>query len=172
MKYGAKRQTWFKNNPRDLLEKLDQKNPTVSDEALMALHREEVNRHPVYWDAIHAYWFTNNLNSLRDEQAKAQELSFPEPELPLVTKAQIISTAAVDAIVTPLLPLIAVLRLSLDQPTPFNKPLRECTKKECNELGVAYARIAASLRHGEKVGERFESDDALRSYVQSYAPRA
>src|SRR5690242_5836679 len=59
-KYGAKRQTWYKKNPRELLHRVMRENPRGSEREVFEAFCSFVEDDHSYWGAMIEYWFANN----------------------------------------------------------------------------------------------------------------
>lgn len=67
--YGAKRQSWRENNPRDSLIKLIKDNPRATEKEISDLHWREVCDNMTMLQTIHDYWFANNWRSVTSSKA-------------------------------------------------------------------------------------------------------
>jgi hypothetical protein len=159
---GATRQSWKANSPRDLLRRLIEKNPTTSEERLLTLFTDEVRENEGFLETLIEYWFTNNYRSLtrgtvepavqakarEERQAKVAEIKHRVAKH-IERKAQI---------------------LLLDLTMPNGKKLRDCTGKECAELGrktsAWLVSLSQKLKPAQTVGEVF-TEDKVRSLYQS-----
>ena len=62
--YGAKRQSFDRNNPRDLLVRVIEENQGVSEAALLRAFIDTVRAEDDFLEPIIGYWFANNYRSL------------------------------------------------------------------------------------------------------------
>jgi hypothetical protein len=154
---GAKRQSWRRANPRDVLKRLIDKNPEMGEDELQAeawdiLHRDQQQMRTVF-----EYWFANNYRSAVkpkssggwQERAKTQELA-AKIEEQLVQKVE------------------ATVRVTLLYMTlPSGKWLRDSTREELLELGGWTARVAKKLRPHQTVAQAGLTEEQLQALYGS-----
>jgi hypothetical protein len=191
---GAKRQSWKRANPRDVLKRIIDKNPDydeaqVQTECWEILHRDQQQIRTVF-----EYWFTNNYRSLVNpttrpkKPAKAPETapdrrqagqseaqgSEKEPSAPLsmpeiavsqpITEMQARRTEVKDTIERAIATRIEIVLL--DMVLPSGKALRHSTREELLELGGWAARVGAQLAPQQTVAQAGLSEEQLRALYE------
>lgn len=173
--YGAKVQSFSGSNPRDMLWKIIQENPSADKGKLLALFWDEVSDtdNVDYLRTVVEYWFSNNLQSILDAQGtklSAGRTSTARPAgsavAPVKSRAEVREEskqlqqavytemkAKLDAVIMDKAKMIA-----LDLVMPTGKKLRDSTKTECAAAGGWYAAIADRLEPGQIVGNVFTED--------------
>jgi hypothetical protein len=142
---GAKRQSWEKDNPRELLRRLIERHPENSRKRHLAEFKKLIANRESYWNTIVEYWFSNNYSSLIDppDQEERQSRAL-EKQAELQTRLEQEIEARVK---------IALL----DMVMPNGKALRECTGKECrhfsSKIGAWLLRVAKQIKPTDRVGD-------------------
>lgn len=145
--YGAKRQSFEENNPRDLLVRVMAENRGASEATLLKRFTEAVRDDADYIGPIIGYWFANNYRSAR--RASPQERAASAK----------VQTRLVETIKR------AVLSISLDFVMPNGKPLRDCTGGECARAGGWFAKIAKRVKPNQVVGNVLSDSDLKKIVV-------
>jgi hypothetical protein len=140
---GAKRQSFSRSNPRELLRTLVEQHPQWSRERIFSELRDRVMgaRDKAYLDTILEYWFANNYHSLVPEVDRA------ERQAARSKAASDVKAAIEDHIKIAL----------LDMMMPNGKPLRQCTGLECarfsSKIGAWLLRISKQIKPTDIVGD-------------------
>jgi len=149
-KTGAKRQSWGDRNPRSILLKLiaDNSHETRQDEDhILELFWQEIRNDEEMLHTIAVkYWGTNNYSYL---------VYRPDPGSRTKTTAENIE-AAKNSILSRI--------ILLDFNMPNGKPLRECTKQDCQRFGGWLLKVARAMKPKQKVGDVF-SEHELRKLI-------
>jgi hypothetical protein len=147
-KTGAKRQSWRGTNPRSILLKLIADNPheTRQDEdRILELFWQAIRKDE---DILHTiavkYWGTNNYSYL----------VYRRPD----STSRVKKTEEVEAAKNSILSKIILL----DFVMPNGKPLRECTKQDCQKIGGWLLKVAKTLKPKQMVGEVFSERELRR----------
>lgn len=156
--YGAKVQSWKKENPRDLLKQLIEENPSMDKPALLSALREELlaEDHIGYLYAVIEYWFSNNYHSLVEARA-APKSRVSQKAAKVARQAKV---AAIKEKVQERIHEEAKIIL-LDMILPTGKALRDSTGDDCARAGGWFARIAEQVNPDQTVGAVM-SEDQLR----------
>lgn len=141
--YGAKRQSYRKASPRDLLKRLIEENARYSEKKLQNLFSATVREDEEQLDAIIEYWFANNYRSLVHKP----------PASPSVKAAKVAERTARVEVAKTIIKANATRMVLLDFVLPNGKPLRDATGKDCAKAGGWLSKIAASVKPGQKVGD-------------------
>lgn len=168
---GATGQSWRGANPRDLLKRVIDDNPTADRVALFRVFVEKLNEEDDgdYMQTIIEYWFANNYHSLiaarltageRSRSAEAadaerSEASAQREEWIAGTTEKLREKIAEEA-------TVALLDLMM----PNGKLLAACTGQECVTLG---RQMGSWLR---KVGHRLKSDETVGAVLTESDLRA
>lgn len=156
--YGAKRQTWKKANPREILNDIRRQNPRADEAELLSLFVDEVRGNQEIVGTIIEYWFANNLRAL----------SKHEPT---------ISSAHRNAIASDVVNTIkqrvedkAKIAL-LEWVMPNGKRLKDCTREQCLQLaekvGPWLKQVAAACKPRQRVGDVMKENDLKALYNQT-----
>lgn len=157
---GAKRQSWRRANPRDVLKRLIDKNPDwTEDEALTEcwdiLHRDQQQMRTVY-----EYWFANNYRSLTQPHASPA----PRTEAARQQTAQEVEKTAqrirtqIDKKIEERVK-IELLKMVL----PNGKTLSETTREELIALGGWTEKVAQQLKPKQTVAQAGLTEAQLRA---------
>lgn len=149
--YGAKRQTWKRASPRDLLKRLMDENGRASEQAIQRKFTVAVRDDEDYIDAIIEYWFANNYRSLVHKQ-------------PQVTQAARAEHAALAEVIKEKIKVAAARMVLLDMVLPNGKPLRDSTGKDCAKAGGWLSKIAAEIKPTQKVGEALSEAEVQKLF--------
>lgn len=137
---GAKRQSFDRTNPRDLLIRVIEENPGAGEAGWLRLFNDAVDNHEdsgAYDKVMRGYWFANNVRSL----SPVRKLS------PQKRRARAMArTTAVAAIKE------RIISISLDFIMPNGKALRDNTGKDCAQVGGLCAKLVKRVKPNEKVG--------------------
>lgn len=145
---GAKRQSWRKANPRDILRRIIASTPEATREALFDAFSQEVftpENQPVL-ESIVEYWFANNLISLmpRKQQSGRAGRGLSPATVQMAAEARQRVTESIQ---------IAAQTIFLDLMLPHGKSLRESTGAECSALGGWLAVIGTKVLPDAIVGK-------------------
>jgi hypothetical protein len=164
---GAKRQSWRKANPREILRRLVEDNPHAGMDELFAKFRKVLAKaDEEMQETVDRYYFDNNVRSLQgivDPNAGARKAASRERAAELRKKVEENITTAIDQ---------RAKRLLLDAIMPNEKPLRDCTGQDCNQMGGWLAGIGAKLKANQKVGDKFNEDQIQSHWTRSAAHAA
>jgi hypothetical protein len=138
--YGAKRQSYSKASPRDLLKRLMGEHVGVAEHDLMKMFMELVRDDHDYLDAIVEYWFANNYRS-----------TVRRPTAPISPKTSAAHAARVDKIKAAI-KVKATRMVLLEMILPNGKTLAASTGRDCSKAGGWLAKIAKSIKPADVVG--------------------
>lgn len=163
---GAKRQSWHRANPRDLLKRLIEAKPDASEAQLQKLFLQTLrDEEDEYFDTIVDYWFGNNYRSLIHPPRGP---SGPRPRAPrpaVVQETKDLVKASVKDHVARKASL-----LLMDIVLPTGKKLRNSTGAELAELaeriGGWFILIAERVKPGQKVGDVLSEKQVRELYDQ------
>lgn len=153
--YGAKRQSFRKASPRDLLKRLMEENSRASEQKLQAMFADKVRSDDDYIDAIIEYWFANNYRSL-----------VSKPEAPAQKQRAVAERAARVEVIKEKIKIAATRIVLLDITMPNGKALRDCTGKDCAKAGGWLSKIAKSIKTTDVVG-KVMSESAVQKIFRS-----
>jgi hypothetical protein len=177
---GAKRQSWKRANPRDVLKRIIDKNPEWDEEEVLTECWDILRRDQQQMRTVFEYWFDNNYRSLVRATAKPKPGARPEPEPTPATShpateersateerpaATALMTAAIREKIEERIShkvTIALLGMTL----PSGKPLRLATREELLEAGGWMQRVAARLEPGQTVEEANLTENELRALYE------
>lgn len=137
---GAKRASWDKTNPRELLLRIMAEQPEATEEQLFKLfYAAALKGH--YDETVYRYWFTNNYNALRPREAEP----FSRPERAAKAKAASEERASV-AVKRVAEALLAGIIL------PNGKAVRDCTFAYVRMQGDRFAKLGRMGKPDKIVG--------------------
>jgi hypothetical protein len=155
---GAKRQSWRRANPRDVLKRLLDKESEISEDEARNECWEIMNKDRSQMRSVYDYWFDNNYRSLVKPvdagvvrrrraavQAVAQEVG-KQIEQKIEERVKIVL---------------------LDMMLPSGKTLRHSSREELLELGGWAARVAGKLKPDQTVEQAGISEDQLHELYVS-----
>lgn len=156
---GATGQSWRGANPRDLLKRVIDDNPTADRIALFRLFVEKLKEEDDgdYMETITEYWFANNYHSLiaarltAEERSRSAEAGAERSEAIAQREEWIAGTS--EKLREKITEEAAVVLLDLMMPN--GKRLAACTGQECVTLG---RQMGSWLR---KVGHQLKSDETV-----------
>ncbi len=166
--YGAKVQSWAAKNPRDILKRFMDENPTAGKLDVFNLFRDEIKSEDTeeYLDVVIEYWFANNYYSL---------VPTADPSRQVATRDSIKEAAQEKAVTKAIATQIdekAKIKL-LEMMMPNGKPFGDCTGGECSALapkvGGLLAVVATKVKADEKVRDVM-SEDQLRELYECSRP--
>jgi type I site-specific restriction endonuclease len=161
---GAKRQSWRKANPREILRRLVEDNPHAGMDELFAKFRKVLAKaEDEMQETVDRYYFDNNVRSLQsitDPGSGTRKAASRERAEALRKKVEENIATAIQQ---------KAQRILLDAIMPNEKPLRDCTGQECNQMGGWLAGIGAKLKADQKVGEKFNEDQIQSHWTRSAA---
>jgi hypothetical protein len=156
---GAKRQSWRRANPRDVLKRLIDKNPDLDEAQAEIEVWDIVHRDISQMRTIFEYWFVNNYRSLvKPWPRKPQTAERDRAETERAARA--INEKIEEKIETKV-----NIRL-LDMILPNGKQLRHSIREELVEFGGWMQRVAAKLLPHQSVAEAGISEDELRALYE------
>ena len=138
--YGAKRQSFRKASPRDLLRQMVEENKHSSEKTLHKKFATAVRNDDDYLDAIIEYWFANNYRSLVHKPEHVVRVEHQQRNARVETIKERVKIAATRMVL-------------LDMVLPSGKSLRDSTGKECKKAGGWLTKVAALLKPTQKVGD-------------------
>lgn len=144
---GAKRTSFRKYNPRDLLLRIRRKHPTADIGESFAIFLEEIEKkqNRKYVLAIYEYWHANAYRALsREERGTAK---------PAISSAQLAEQQAVFDAEAESEVRIFEHTILLDFVMPNGKQLRACTFEYCGEIGGWFGKIAEAGDPDQVVGD-------------------
>lgn len=154
---GAKRQSWRRANPRDVLKRILDKEPDLTEDDAGNECWDIIHRDPAQMRTVFEYWFTNNYRSL----VKPRYSTTPRG-----SAAVKIVTAAISSQIEQKIEERVKIVL-LDMMLPNGKPLRNSTREELVELGGWAGKIAEKLQPNETVEQAGLSESQLRELYGS-----
>lgn len=162
---GAKRQSFKRRSPRDLLKQMVEgaagghlRKLTKDEEArVRAEHLAAVREDDDLVDAIHEYWFANNYHSLIDPPARRAPAPREEREARVVAMTQKLN-AAVER---------KAKLILMDFPLPNGKALKDATGKECAKLGGWLGAIGSTIKPNQRVGQALSEADVQKLYKEA-----
>jgi hypothetical protein len=164
---GAKRQSWRKANPREILRRLVEDNPHAGIDELFAKFRKVLAKaEDEMQETVDRYYFDNNVRSLQaivDPKAGARKAASRERAAELRKRVEENITTAIQQ---------KAERILLDSIMPNEKPLRDCTGLECRQMGGWLAGIGAKLKSEQRVGDKFNEDQIQSHWARSTAHAA
>lgn len=134
---GAKRQSFDRNNPRDLLVRVIEDNPGAGEAEWLKSFTRAVRDDEDYLDPIIGYWFANNYRSLIPVRRATPQRRAAQAK----ARAAVVETIK-----------LRIAAISLSFIMPNGKELRDSTGKECAQAGGWLAKIAKRVKPTEKVG--------------------
>lgn len=139
---GAKRQTFKRASPRDLLRELLEKHPRKSEESIHQMFAETVlgDTTKTYLDSIIEYWFANNYRSL------VRPIAMPSPDTVRAAADRLVQVKRT-------IKARAVEMVLLDIVLPTGKALRDSTFAECAKAGGWFSAIAKRGAPSKIVGK-------------------
>jgi hypothetical protein len=164
---GAKRQSWSRANPRDVLKRVIDKKPDMEQDDAQEECWDMIRKDQQMIRTIFEYWFANNYRSLvintkpnapNGSAASPAPASSPKQELATAIRARI--DEKIEHRVT-----IALLQMIL----PNGKELRLATREELLKVGGWMRRVADRLQPGQTVEEAGLSEQQLHEF---YDPQA
>lgn len=134
---GAKRQTWKKANPRELLKQIVEE--TTSEDKAYDEFVAAIDGDRAMMEAIIEYWFANNYRSLTYQPTYEPREATKRREQMADRAATIIKTRAEQMVL-------------LEMTMPNGKTLAECTGKEVANFGTKFLALSKAVRPNEKIG--------------------
>lgn len=145
-KNGAKRASWKRDNPREVLFRLLEKNPDASEDELADECWEIIRDDLGQLQTVYEYWFANNYRSLirgaaspAERQARRSE---KDKEVAAIAKNVSQKVAAI---------VEARVQITLATIMPTGKMLRDSTKEELQSIGGWALAVANKLKPGQTV---------------------
>jgi len=136
---GAKRATWRRANPRELLARIITENREKSAQAWRDLFWHEIGEDGQMLRAIAEYWLDHNLRSLtddnRDRDRTARRTAIQD------AKTQVMERIGEQAKI-----------VLLDLVMPNGKTLADCTGADCRRFGGVFSQIAQKVPARQLVG--------------------
>lgn len=164
--YGATRQSWSKNNPRDVLKDAIRNAPRASEAEIRETVWQTIKNEKAYLPAIFDYWFTNNyrhffVRELEEHSTVIEELKQQrkvERKSNQPTRVEIEDAKAV------LRPLLMDLQLST------GKLLRDSTFGECKRESGWLRDVAKQGKPNAVVGKQLTEKDLCALRFRNYNP--
>lgn len=169
---GAKRQSWKRNNPREVLKRLIDQYPDMSkDEIWDSFDAIWVE----FWDIVQddknqyrtqsEYWYANNFRSLVEPRAKRTKTttSKPRPTVSVNTITNAIDARLNDHIEKCVEDKVKIVLLDMEMPS--GKTLGQSTREELLEFGDFARRVAKHLKPGQIVEQVLSETDLKTLYV-------
>lgn len=175
---GAKRQSWSKYNPRDLLRDAIISNPRASEAEIAEIVWETVRNERGYHKPIFDYWFANNYRHFYTEETE-NGMSVVVTEMKGKARA---SGAVVtngsgnrgetarsnrEKVETAKKEMMVVL---MDHMLSSGKRLRAATFGECLKEGGWLALVGKQGRPNEVVGKHLTEKDLLNLRLRAFKP--
>jgi hypothetical protein len=154
--YGAKRQTWRKPNPREILRRLLEQHPQDSQSKSLERFTQKVLDDIEILEVIVEYWHSNNFRSL----VVNPSLRVDRSESIKKSKEETLKTK--EAIAEAIVETARVLLLEL--PMANGKLLRFCSGKECAKFGGWFSKIAERVGPRAIVGDVLSEADIRKLY--------
>lgn len=161
---GAKRQSWRKDNPRDVLKRIIDENPASSEGDVQELAWHEMRDHIGYMRTIFEYWFANNFRSLAaqiESPIKSRRETIAATRRRINERKETLRRRLDEKIEQRI--KIALLDMIL----PTGKTLRDSSREELIALGGWAAKVADNLHEGQTVGDAGLSEEILRSLYEA-----
>jgi hypothetical protein len=147
---GATRQSWGRDNIRQIFREIQAENPSAGAERLARLLSERMEEDSDARLAGASYIVDNLLNSQkayeRREEPTRPERKAPTPEETAARKKQTEET--VESIKS------QILLLNMEMPN--GKRMRHCTREEMQGFRSGYGRIIKKMKPGQTVGQVFD----------------
>lgn len=162
---GAKRQSWHRANPRDLLKRIIEANPGAAEAQLQKLFlRTLKDEEDEYFETIVDYWFGNNYRSLVHPVGHPPSRSKPAHAAALKETSAIVKEAVIGHVNR------KATLLLLDLVLPTGKKLRNSTGADIADLatkiGGWFVLIAEKVNPGQKVGDVLSEEQVRALYDQ------
>lgn len=161
---GAKRQSWERHNPRDVLKDIIRSHPKASEAEIKELVWETVRNERDYLPTIFDYWFTNNYRQFFVDEIADHSIAIRETHRTVAKRGSNQPTRAeVETAKAALRPILMDHRLSND------KALRDATFAECAAESGWLREVAKQGRPTAIVGKKLTEKDlwALRARASS-----
>lgn len=131
---GATAQSFSEHNPRDLLMRLRDDDPSAQRETLFARFNDAVQEpaNADYLAAVIEYWFANNFLAL----TRAQQATDKAARLRLIAAGG----KALDQMIEHRAAVIL-----MDMVTPNGKALGDCARRDLERTGGFFGRVAAAM---------------------------
>lgn len=144
---GAKRQSWEKYNPRDLLRDAIRSRPKASEAEIREVVFETVRNEKEYLPAIFDYWFTNNFRQFFVEFGKHSTSVLEVKKKYSRRESNQPTRFEVEAEKEKMRPILMDFCLS------DGKKLRDATFGECAKESGWLREIAKQGKHNEIIGK-------------------
>lgn len=151
---GAKRQSWEKYNPRDVLRDTMRNKPGATEAEIRDTVWEIIKNEKRYLPVIFDYWFANNYRRFFVEEVEQYSTAIMEiKQNRKSTGTNNPSRDEIDAVKQKVRPVLMDLMLS------NNKQLKTATFGECAQEGGWFREIAKQGRPMEIVGKKLTEND-------------
>lgn len=158
-RYGAKRQSWIKKNPRDVLRRILASTPNASEKEVMDEARDLILADEAYVEAIFKYWFANNYRAYT-KTAESDTVIILRQRRPVqllkkerVAKAEQLKTA---------------VRIALMEHVLTNgKMVRDSTFGDCKREGGWLLEVAKQGKSNEIVGRKLTEKNLAALYLRA-----
>jgi hypothetical protein len=160
---GAKRTSWGKNNPRELMLRIRRRNPTADINEHFAAFLEELEkpRNRKYQLGIDEYFHTNAYHALVKEEREAAKTKPSPEEIEAERKRQEMECKAHDAAAEAIISGVIEASL-LNIVMPNGKQMRACSGDYMSNVGGWYGRIGAAIKPDQIVGDVLSEADVKR----------
>lgn len=150
---GAKRQSWRRSNPREVLKRLIDNDPSLTEAEASDACWQIVHKNSEQMATIFEYWFANNYRSLVHPA--------PRKPRPVRTPAQraVLTSQIREQIERKIEERARIVLLEMILPT--GKQLRDSTREELIACGGWLVRVAERLDPDQTVGEAGLSEDDI-----------
>lgn len=149
---GAKRQSWAKHNPRDVLRDAILANPKASEAEIAEAVWETIRNERGYWRSIFDYWFANNYRHFYVDELDEHSVTIRERRTVRANgnnKQEVASRK--DELRT----------ILMDHVLSSGKRLRDATFRECAQESGWLREVAKQGKPNAIVGKHMTEKDLL-----------
>lgn len=152
--YGAKRQSWYGKNPRDVLRRILLDSPHASEKEHFDRVCDAIAEDTSYFGAVLEYWFANNYRSMCPVEIEPHSVTVvPRETRAAAVRDEQVSIGRIKE------KLYSALTMSFVMPN--GKELRYCTFGYVAEIGGVFADMAKGHHAGKIVGKHLTDADLL-----------
>jgi hypothetical protein len=160
---GAKRQSWEKYNPRDVLRDIIRSHPKASEAEVRERVWEIVRNEREYLPTIFDYWFTNNYRQFFVEEIAEHSVAIREKHRTVTKRGSNQPTRReIDAVKAELAPIL------MDQILSNGKALRDATFGECAAESGWLRDVAKQGRPTAIVGKKLTEKELWSLRARSF----
>jgi hypothetical protein len=153
--YGAKRQSWYGKNPRDVLHRILLESPRGSEKEHFDRICDIVADDPAYFGAMIEYWFANNYRSMKVVEVSPDDVSVvPRQE-------ERAASARRDEATVVRMKEKLYSALTMGFMMPNGERLKDCSFGYVSQMGGVFAAMAKGRKANEVVGKHLTDADLL-----------